>query len=101
VPFLTLPGIDNRVLLFAPLGGCRERQHVWQILRVPLAVLVVLAGTMTLTVLWTRSEERLPEVDLPPRAGDWTCERIGPPGAGREHYLTAPSTWCVRAQNVH
>jgi hypothetical protein len=47
---------------------------VWQILRVPLALLVMLAGTMTLTLLWTRSGERLPEPELPPRTGDWICE---------------------------
>jgi hypothetical protein len=73
---------------------------VWHVLRVPLALLVMLAGTMVFTVLWTRSEERLSEVDLPPQTGDWICERIGAPGPGRDHYLTAPSTWCVRARSV-
>jgi hypothetical protein len=73
---------------------------VWHVLRVPVAVLAMLAGTITLTLLWLPSGERLPEVELPPRTGSWLCQRIGAPGPGREHYLTAPSTWCVRAQTV-
>jgi hypothetical protein len=62
---------------------------VSHVLRVPLAVLAMLAGTITLTLLWLPSGERLPEIELPPRTGDWLCQRIGAPAPGREHYLTA------------